>query len=107
MSFFPLIKLLVKIKPDFLVSHLLTSIPFLIFIFLDLEDFLNYPKTADYLLYQHYDEFDYHPREALIGTYEKMRGIAEMYFPGVLNKDFETEEGESLAHIVFNNISSI
>lgn len=72
---------------------------------LNLEDFLNYPKTADYLLYQHYNEFDYHPREALIGTYKKMCGIAEMYFPGILEKDFEAEEGESLAHIVFNNIN--
>ncbi len=33
-SFFPLIKLLIKKKPDFFVSHLLTSVPFIIFNFL-------------------------------------------------------------------------
>ena len=33
-SFFPLIKLLIKKKPDFFVSHLLTSIPFIIFFIL-------------------------------------------------------------------------
>ena len=36
-SFFPLIKLLVKKKPDFFVSHLLTSVPLIIFNFLSLK----------------------------------------------------------------------
>jgi len=51
LSFFPLIKLLVKKKPDFLVSHLLTSIPFLIFIFFKFKTKLilrisGYPKLT-------------------------------------------------------------
>ena len=36
-SFFPLIKLLIKKKPDFFVSHLLTSVPLIIFNFLSLK----------------------------------------------------------------------
>ncbi len=51
LSFFPLIKLLIKKKPDFLVSHLLTSIPFLIFIFFKFKTKLilrisGYPKLT-------------------------------------------------------------
>ena len=51
LSFFPLIKLLIKKKPDFLVSHLLTSIPFLIFIFFNFNTKLilrisGYPKLT-------------------------------------------------------------
>ncbi len=51
LSFFPLIKLLLKKKPDFLVSHLLTSIPFLIFIFFKFKTKLilrisGYPKLT-------------------------------------------------------------
>ena len=51
LSFFPLIKLLIKKRPDFLVSHLLTSIPFLIFIFFKFKTKLilrisGYPKLT-------------------------------------------------------------
>ena len=72
---------------------------------LTLEDFLNYPKTRDYLEEQHYLEFDYLPREKLKYMYKKMCSNAQAYFPGVLEKDYEMNEDESFVHLIFNNIN--
>ena len=34
-----------------------------------------------------------------------MKKNADAYFPGVLGKDYNTEEGDSLAHLIFNTIN--
>ena len=72
---------------------------------LTLEDFLSYPKTRDYLEDQHYMEFDYLPREKIKYMYKKMCNNAQAYFPGVLEKDYDANEDESLVHLIFNNIN--
>lgn len=72
---------------------------------LNLEDFLNYPKTCMYIEDQHALDFDYLPREAIVRCYKRMKKNADAYFPGVLGKDYNTEEGDSLAHLIFHNIN--
>ena len=72
---------------------------------LTLEDFLDYPKTCMYLEDQHTLDFDYLPREAIVRCYERMKKNADAYFPGILGKDYNVEEGNSLAHLIFNNIN--
>tara|TARA_B100000530_G_C15602163_1_gene346845 strand:+ start:66 stop:536 length:471 start_codon:yes stop_codon:yes gene_type:complete len=72
---------------------------------LTLEDFLDYPKTQTFLEDQHALDFDYLPREAIVRCYKRMKKNAEAYFPGVLELDYNTEEGESLAHLIFDNIN--
>ena len=37
--------------------------------------------------------------------YKKMCSNAQAYFPGVLEKDYEMNEDESFAHLIFNNIN--
>ena len=72
---------------------------------LELDDFLNYPKTCIYLEDQHNLDFDYLPREAIVRCYERMKKNADAYFPGILGKDYNAEEGDSLAHLIFHNIN--
>lgn len=72
---------------------------------LKLDDFLNYPKTCIYLEEQHTLDFDYLPREAIIRCYDRMKNNADAYFPGILGKDYNTEEGDALAHLIFHNIN--
>ena len=72
---------------------------------LTIEDFLNYPKTCMYLEDQHTLDFDYLPREAIVRCYKRMKKNADAYFSGVLGKDYNAEEGDSLAHLIFNNIN--
>ena len=50
-------------------------------------------------------EFDYLPREKLKDMYKKMCNNAQSYFPGVLEKDYEMNEDESLVHLIFNNVN--
>lgn len=71
---------------------------------LKLEDFLDYKKTRYYLENQHYFEYDYHPRDAILRLYDRMNSDAYNYFPGVLGKDSESNEGDSLVYLIFNNI---
>jgi len=72
---------------------------------LELDDYLNYPKTANYLHDQHYSEFDNQPRQKLIRLYKKLHNIGQCSFPGMFGKDLKGDEGESLAHLIFDNIN--
>ena len=69
------------------------------------EDFLNYPRTRDYIIDQHFLDFDYKPREAIINLYNQLYDLAERYFPGVLALDRNMEGGSSLAVLIYNNIN--
>ena len=69
------------------------------------EDFLTYPRTRNYIVDQHFLDFDYKPREAVINLYNQLYDLAERYFPGVLALDRNIDGGSSLAVLIFNNIN--
>lgn len=98
----------VKKKPNSYADDLISEEEELNFVdylkTLELKDFLGYKKTREYLENQHYFEYDYHPRDAILRLYDRMLCDAINYFPGVLRKDSESIEGDSLVHLIFNNI---
>tara|TARA_Y100001936_G_scaffold232233_1_gene256982 strand:+ start:599 stop:961 length:363 start_codon:yes stop_codon:yes gene_type:complete len=70
---------------------------------LNLEDFLECNQTREIMLCEHYDAFESKLKHKLVNVYNEFN--LAFREEGLFGKDWENEQGESFAELIFNYIS--